>query len=139
MFDLLDEFYKTHIDELATYLPDGLTTVDITLLKNMNLLEETAFNERSKTLPQCMYAVETEDKVTLYNDYFAAWIIPLPGQEDPETLLLLATLSNGLPQLEIGFSFRGIYNQSKTILRILDKAIEEIRDTEKELEHIVSR
>lgn len=142
MFDSLDEFFKTHVTDLATCLPDGLLSVDLALLKNMDLLEQTALDERSHHLPQCMYAIETNDKVTLYNDFFAAWIIPKAANEEkkePETILLIATLTGDAPQLEIGFSFQGIYNQSKTILRILDKSIADIQETEKELNHIVSK
>lgn len=142
MFDILEDFFTSHIDDLTSYLPDGLTLVDLTVLKNMDLLEETALDERSHHLPQCMYAIETNDKITLYNDYFAAWIIPMSANQEEkkeaETILLIARLSQKEPSLEIGFTFKGIYNQSKTILRVLDKAIADISETEKELNHIVS-
>ena len=137
MIDILDEYFETHASDLAHWLPDGIVTVDVKLLADMGLLENVTNAQKTNELPQCMYAVETEDRITLYNDFFAAWVVPTPTNGEAETLLLIATLSDTTPKLEAGFLFQGVHNQAKTILQVLEKTIQDIRETNKELSHIV--
>lgn len=139
MIDQLNTFFTDNMKDLTRVLPDGITAVDLPLLSKMNIIDDASVHCQQGPLPQHMYAVETEDRITLYNDSYVAWIVPQKKEPDSETLLLIALLANQQPKVELGFSFRGIHNQAKTILKVLDTAIFDIRQTEQELHHIMDQ
>jgi len=121
---------------LPSFLPDGMIEVDLQLLQELDLLHTEATPVENDVLSQNFYVMESHEKLTLFNDDFTIWIIPKVFQETPTTYTLIArkdSLSRKTTQLEVAFSTTGVYNQSGLVLRILERFLEEISDTEKEI------
>src|SRR6202021_1307793 len=76
------------------------------------------------------HVVETDDKVTLYNDQFAIWIVPSLVNDNPTTMTFVAMILQRKPHLELVFSTSGVYNTPRYILKILQHFLSEVIDTE---------
>lgn len=128
----LEEAYQEFHQDLKKWLPDGITIVDLRLLNDLGLLKlqelENSMGEADLTL--YFHIIETPEKVTLFNDQFAIWIVPQPNSETPTTLTLIALLAGQKPRLEIAYTTSGVYNTPKYILKILQHFITEVQDTE---------
>lgn len=128
----LEEAYQEFYKDLKKWLPDGITNVDLRLLNDLGLLKhqelENSMGEADLTL--YFHIIETPEKVTLFNDQFAIWIVPQSDSETPTTLTLIALLTAQKPRLEIAYTTCGVYNTPKYILKILQHFITEVQDTE---------
>lgn len=134
---LLEATYKKVIQNPGEFLPDGITMVGIELLRDLGLLycNEPTAHTQSRLTPQ-FHALESSDKITLYNEQFVIWMVPQMMNEVPCTLTLIA-LNEGITlNLEAAFVTTGVYNTSKHVLRILDRMLEEIRENEEYLNNI---
>lgn len=131
----LESYYEEVVEDLSHHLPDGINEVNLTLMQDLGLLEEqepTGTND--DLLSQSFCVVETDEKLTLFNDTFVIWIVPEIESDNPSTLTLIAlNHEEELPRLETGFITTGIYNHSSLVLRILEKFLEQIEENEKEL------
>ncbi len=125
----LDSSFEQFIHRIPELLPDGILEVDLKLLQKLGLLHEEIQTENAPSLTRFFHVVESKDKITLFNDQFAIWIIPEKVQNEPQTLVLVA-LDVNKPQLEMAFSMTGIYNTSRLVLRVLEKFLAEIQETE---------
>ncbi len=125
----LDSSYEQFIKRLPELLPDGILEIDLKLLQKLGLLHEEAQTEHTPSLTRFFHVVESKEKITLFNDQFAIWIVPEKVHNEPQTLVLVA-LDVNKPQLEMAFSMTGIYNTSRLVLRVLEKFLEEIQETE---------
>jgi len=125
----LDSSYEQFIRKLPELLPDGILEVDLKLLQKLGLLHEEMQTDHSPSLTRFFHVVESKEKITLFNDQFAIWIVPEKVHNEPQTLVLIALDANK-PQLEMAFSMSGIYNTSRLVLRVLEKFLEEIQETE---------
>ena len=74
----LEEAFLEFSTDLQKWVPEGIVSVDLKLLHDLDLLNhsewENSVNESSLT--QYFHIIETADKVTLFNDQFAVWIVP---------------------------------------------------------------
>lgn len=133
----LEDHYNNYIRSLKDYLPDGIINVDIELLSAFGLL--SFFNNKisnEDTLTRYFQVIETEEKITLINDQFIIWIVPENMNETSITYALIALNVNELPSLELAFSTAGVYNTSHLVLRILEKFLIEIQETQDYLKKI---
>lgn len=133
----LEEAYKDFTDNLQEWAPDGCIHVSLQLLQDLGLLnnwDETPSS--SESLTQQFHVVETNDKVTLFNEKFAVWITPQAQTELPSTLIIIALIQNLKPHLEIVYSTSGVYNTPKYILKVLQHFMTEMLDTEATLSSI---
>lgn len=128
----IEEYYEEYINNLYRYLPDGMVTVDLLLLQELELLSYEEDKEEG-LLSFSFYVIESEEKLTLFNQKFVVWIVPLLIEHTPFTYSLVAVNEGGQLRLEMGFTTQGIYNHSGLILKILEKFLEEIEENEKEL------
>lgn len=128
----LEEAFKEFSENFVKWVPDGVIPVNLTLLHELGLLHHAHFEQgASENFAQFFHVVETQEKVTLYNQQFAVWIVPKVIDEQPTTLTFIALLNNGTkPHLEIVFSTAGVYNTPKYILKVLQHFISEVLDTE---------
>ncbi len=129
----LEAAYHTYMENLPTHLPDGIVDVDLSLLQELNLLSLQEGSEHDDSLTQNFYVVESDDRLTLFNEKFSVWIAPKVVDETPITYTLIALNENQTPHLEMVFTTKGVYNHSSLVLRILEKFLEQIEENEEEL------
>lgn len=128
----LEEAYKEFTQNFNKWVPDGVLSVNLSLLHELGLLDNAQFEQTTTTdhLSQYFHVVETDDKVTLFNEQFAIWIVPKLLDNNPTTLTFIALLNANKPHLEIVFSTMGVYNSPKYILKVLQHFLTEVLDTE---------
>jgi hypothetical protein len=129
---ILEGAYEEFSRDLHKWIPDGVIHVDLKLLNDLGLLNnvelEHSINEANLTL--YFHIIETPEKVTLFNDQFAIWIIPQLVDDLPTTTAMIALLHTDKPHLEIVYTTSGVYNTPKYILKILQHFLAEVQDTE---------
>ena len=125
----LDSSYAQFMNHLPELIPDGILEVDLELLKRFNLLDADA-SQTSANLTRFFHVVEAPEKITLFNDQFVIWVVPENCQDEAVTLVLIAINRSNQPKLEMAFATSGIYNTSKLVLRIIEKLLAEIQETE---------
>ncbi len=127
----LEEAYKEFTQNLQKWIPDGVISVDLTLLHELGLLSFAELEQATQDpISHYFHVIETSDKVTLFNEQFAIWIVPKSEEPTPSTLTFIALLHAGKPHLEIVFSSSGVYNSPKYILKVLQHFLTEVIDTE---------
>ena len=129
----LEEAFVEFSQNLSKHAPDGVISVDLGLLHDLGLLEKAKFDQASSSedLMHYFHVLETADKVTLFNEQFAVWILPKVVQETPLTLTFISRLQGASkPHLELIFSTTGVYNTPKFILKVLEHFLTEVIDTE---------
>ncbi|MDX8431078.1 MAG: hypothetical protein SNF33_04660 [Candidatus Algichlamydia australiensis] len=133
---LLEETFTKFMQEFPKCVPDGIISVDLKLLRDLGLLDAEEDEEDSEEFPHQFHVIETDEKVTLFNEEFAIWIVPKIIDELPTTLTLISLLSGEKPKLEIVFSTSGIYNTPKFVLKVLRYYLSEVLDTEEAISSI---
>ena len=133
----LEEVYKEFIHHLPVFLPDGIIDVDLALLHEHNILGKG----KSKTTDDIKYyfhIIETQEKITLFNDDFVVWIVPQSFQSQSITLTLVARIQESIenPNLELAFTNEGVYNTSQIVLQVLEHFLEEIKENDLCLNHL---
>lgn len=128
----LEESFQEFSKNFGKSVPDGIIPVNLGLLHDLGLLHHEQFDQNaSDNFTHFFHVVETQEKVTLYNEQFAVWIVPKLIDELPTTLTFIALLSgHSKPHLEIAFSTAGVYNTPRYILKVLQHFITEVIDTE---------
>jgi len=127
----LEESYKEFSQDLSKWVPDGIIQVNLALLHDLGLLSRDQLEHTTlDNLSHHFHVIETADKVTLFNQQFAVWIVPKLINDSPNTLTYIALLNVNKPHLEIVFSTSGVYNTPKYILRVLQHFLTEVLDTE---------
>jgi hypothetical protein len=126
----LEDFYKKYMKEMSQWLPEGIIDVDLALLHRLGLLNHSSSDKLQFSLTRYFHVLESPDKITLLNDEFVIWIVPEKVNNVPTTFTLIALNRPEGPQLETAFSTWGIYNSSRLVLRILEKFLYEIQETE---------
>jgi hypothetical protein len=127
----LEEAFKGFAQNFHTSVPDGVLEVNLALLQELGLLNHAHLEQApADNLMHYFHVVETADKVTLFNEQFAIWIVPKVLDESPSTHTFIALIHNNAPHLEIVFSTEGVYNTPRYILKILQHFLTEVIDTE---------
>lgn len=128
----LEEAYQEFHKDLKKWIPDGIIDVNLSLLHELGLLnhKELEHTVSDAELTQYFHILETPEKVTLFNEQFAVWIVPQVLDEIPTTLTLIALLTSHKPRLEIAYTTCGVYNTPKYILKVLQHFLTEVQDTE---------
>lgn len=129
----LEEAYQGFTKDLTKSVPDGVLPVNLSLLNELGLLSNNHFQKGPvdhTNLSQYFHVIETDDKVTLFNEQFAIWIVPKLINDIPTTLTFIALLNQAKPHLEIVFSTAGVYNTPRFIMKVLQHFLTEVVDTE---------
>lgn len=118
--------------DLNKWLPDGVIEVDLELLKDLDLLDfrPGQTQKQDDDFTRFFHVVESLEKITLLNEDFVIWIVPNLLHAQPATFCLIAINSTKGPQLETGFCTTGVYNNSNLVLKVLEKFLKEIQETE---------
>ena len=128
---VLEDAYKEFSQNLKKWIPDGIIHVDLRLLHELGLLNSAELEHSVNRANLTLYLTyQTPDKVTLFNDQFAIWIVPEVIDEVPTTTTLISLLQSNKPRLEIVYTTSGVYNTPKYILKILQHFLKEVQDTE---------
>ncbi|MBA3722349.1 MAG: hypothetical protein H0W88_08100 [Parachlamydiaceae bacterium] len=138
MHDLssIEEYFKKYSKSLYYWIPEGIYTVNISLLQRFNLLHFQFPPEPDPVLTRQFYILESPEKITLINDDFVIWIMPDKIDQIPVTYALIAINHEDQPRLEVAFIASGVYNTSHVVLRVLDKFLLEIQENEKLLDKL---
>lgn len=132
----LEKLYQKFRANLSKYLPDGMIFVDSELLHEIG---DSLGDEEKLTpeeFPHYFHIIETDEKVTLFNQQFAIWIAPQIVSDMPATLTFIARINNQFPKLELMFCTTGVYNTPKHVLKVLRYFLSEVLDTEKVISSI---
>lgn len=133
----LDAFFNDLIQHTPDLLPDGILDINVKSLHALHLLTEESPASGS-TPATLLQAIESGGKITLYNEKFALWIAPQRNADPASTIVFIATRSEDMIKPEIAFRTTGIHNRSKTILKLIDRFLLDIQETESlisKLEH----
>lgn len=133
---ILEECYKKFTKELNKYIPEGIHLVDLETLQKFHLLKFHTLDANDPGLTRYFHVIESDEKITLVNEQFVVWIIPDVLHEAPITYTLIALNSGEKLRLETAFATTGVYNSSKLVLRLLEKHLFEIQETEDMLSHL---
>jgi hypothetical protein len=121
------------MQDIYKWLPDGVIEVDIHILQKLNLLNFHTPSTNDSALTRYFHVVESEEKLTLVNDQFIVWIVPERNEEEPMTHTLIALNKDNDVHLELAFVTKGVYNSSRLVLRVLEKYLLDIQNTEEQL------
>jgi hypothetical protein len=135
---VLEKHYQEYAHNLASWVPEGVVEVDLMLLHNLNLLHYYTGTSSDAGLTRYFQVIETFDKITLINEQFVVWIVPDSAHQNPMTYTLIARQTVSGPHLELVFITRGVYNNSKLVLRVLEKFLEEIQENQAILESLTT-
>lgn len=126
----LEESYRKYSKNISNWIPDGIVDIDLKLLQRFDLLNYHRKDKKDPTLTRYFHVIETHEKITLINDQFVVWIIPEKINQIPITYTLIALNHPNEAKLEMAFAAAGVYNSSKLVLRVLEKYLQEIQETE---------
>lgn len=132
--DLVEEFYQKSIKDVELMIPEGIYFVNLELLHHFDLLHFQPTGEyRDPLMAGYFQVIESQEKITLINNEFIVWIIPNKVDQAASFTYILIALNkeDQDPQLEAAIISSGIYNTSKLVLKILEKFLIEIQETEK--------
>ena len=134
----LEEAYIDFTQNIRKWAPDGVLAVNLHLLHELGLLSDAEFNDTSSNdLTHYFHVIETAEKVTLFNEQFAIWIVPKLIDEKPSTLTFISLILKDMKlNLEIVFSTSGVYNTPKYILKVLEHFLTEVIDNEQMISSI---
>jgi hypothetical protein len=128
---LLEAYYKKYITDISSYLPEDIVTVDLALLHELDLLNYFDPEQNDPSLTRYFHVVESNDKITLINEDFIIWIVPEKIEDITLTYTLIALNDETQqPDLQMCFVATGVYNTSRLVLRVLEKFLYEIQESE---------
>ncbi|PIS00667.1 MAG: hypothetical protein COT84_06280 [Chlamydiae bacterium CG10_big_fil_rev_8_21_14_0_10_35_9] len=127
----LEESFKEYSENLSKWIHDGIINIDLGMLHETGLLEKMDQDiEDPDDLTQYFHVIESIEKVTLFNEQFAIWIVPKMDQENPTTYVLIALVNKEKTNLELVFQTCGVYNTPKYVLKVLQHFLIDMLDTE---------
>lgn len=127
----IEEAFKGFIGNMPKCAPDGVIPIDIHQLHTLGLLN-SIHEEHSDhdDLTQYFHVIESQEKVTLFNEQFVIWIVPRVEEDIPITYLLIALPHQDRLSLETIFTTTGVYNTPRFVLKILQSFLLDVIETE---------
>ncbi len=127
----LEELFKEYSENIAKWAHDGILNVDLNLLNECSLLEKVDEDiEDPDDITQYFHVIESMEKVTLFNEQFAIWIVPKMDLENPTTYVLIALIHKNTPNFELAFQTTGVYNTPRYVLKVLQHFLIDMLETE---------
>ncbi|MBI5346157.1 MAG: hypothetical protein HZB76_03340 [Chlamydiae bacterium] len=127
----IENLYKQYAENLSQLAHDGITSVDLPLLHELNLLNEhDQIKDDPDDLTQYFHVIETAEKVTLFNEQFLVWILPKTEQDNPITYVMIALNAGGKTSLEVVFTTSGVYNTPRYVLKVLQYYLIDMLETQ---------
>lgn len=131
----LEEYYGKFLNEPSHWVQDGIIDVNLEMLKDWGLLNQTEEEEKllQDQFPFYFHVLENNTKVTLFNNQFIVWIVPDMEEDTPCTTVMIALIKEDDLKLEIVYKTLGVYNTPKYVLKTLRHFLTEVIDTEEEI------
>lgn len=131
----LEEYFTQFLEDPSYWSHDGVINVDLEMLKEWGLLNQTEEEEKllQDQFPFYFHVLENNSKVTLFNNQFIVWIVPDVVNESPCTTVMIALIKDEDLKLEIVYKTSGVYNTPKYVLKTLRHFLTEVIDTEEEI------
>jgi hypothetical protein len=126
----LDAFFEYLLSHTSELLPDGILEINLKTLHSLHLLSDENGVPGGAPPSTLLQAIESGGKITLYNERFALWIVPQKNADPSSTVVFIARRTDDGLRPEAGFRTTGIHNRSKTILRLIDRFLADIQETE---------
>lgn len=126
----LEEYFQKFIKQVHQGPAEQVMDVNLPLLKQLGLLNFYNLASYNPALTRYFHVIETQAKITLINEEFVVWIVPEKNQGLTRTYTLIAINKKDKPSLELTLVNSGIYNNSRLILRILEKILHDIEENE---------
>lgn len=126
----IENLYLSYVEDLSQCAHDGIVHVDLNLLNELGILENIQEEDEADDFTQYFKVIETEDKVTLFNEQFIIWIVPKVEGDLPITYVIIALNHDEKPHLEVIFTTSGVYNTPKYVLKILQHYLIDMLETE---------
>lgn len=126
----IEEIYQQYSKDLTQWVPDGILSVTLDMLYELDLLENINDESDNDDFTQYFHVLETPEKVSLFNDQFIIWIVPKMEEENPITYVLIALNTEDSVHLEIVFTTSGVYNTPKFVLKVLQYYLLDMLETE---------
>lgn len=127
----LEAKYQAYIKNLADYAPDGILEIDISTLEELDATDQESLLQEEDAHSHNFYVIESEEKLTLFNEKYLVWIVPQIEGEIARTFTLIAQNSKKMLPLEMVFTTSGVYNQSGLVLQLLERYLEQISENER--------
>jgi hypothetical protein len=127
----LEEIFRKYSEDIAKWAHDGILDVNLALLNECGLIDK--MNEEiddTDDITQYFHVIESMEKVTLFNEQFAIWIIPKMDLENPTTYVLIALIQKSNTNLELVFQTTGVYNTPRYVLKVLQHFLVDMLETE---------
>lgn len=132
----LEEYFQKFIKQIHHGPAEQLLEVNLALLQQLGLLNFYNLSSYNPALTRYFHVIETQSKITLINEDFVVWIVPEKNHRLTRTYTLIAINKKDQPYLELAMVNSGIYNNSRLILRILEKLLFDIEENEAFLRNI---
>jgi hypothetical protein len=126
----LETLYENFIRKIGDSSHDGITDVDLKFLHDAGLLDGMNVEEEQEDITQYFHVLESLEKVTLFNEQFLVWIVPLLEEDNPATYVLIAFNHPNLPTLEVVFTTKGVYNTPRYVLKVLQYFLNDLIETQ---------
>lgn len=126
----LEEAFRDFNENFQKWIPDGIIDIDIEFLCDIGFIADMENDTDEEDVTQYFHVLETPDKITLYNEKFAIWIVPKALGDTSTTLTYISILQKKKLTPELIFSTSGVYNSPKFILKVLQYFLIEVIDTE---------
>jgi hypothetical protein len=126
----LEDLYREYTDHLTEWAHDGIISVDLNLLHELNILDDIDQDNDPDDLTQYFHVIESIEKVTLFNEQFIIWIVPKSEAEIPSTYVFIALNNAEKSSLELVFMTAGVYNTPKYVLRVLQRLLIDMLETQ---------
>jgi hypothetical protein len=132
----LEDAFLRFTKNLSHWIPDGFVQIDLQLLQGLDLLHSDIGegDAEEDSLTYYFHVIESDDKLTLFNEEFVVWIIP--DGDHATTYALIARYDVGILQLEMGFAAAGVYNSSELVLKVLEQFLLEIKENDALIEEM---
>ena len=124
----LERHFQKIMQAFENQPQEEVVQIDLRLLEQLGLLGDAG--DEPDPLTHEFHVLETPDKLTLFNETFAIWIVPQLVDQEPTTVALIGLIKGDQVELELAFTASGVYNSSKMVLQVLEKLLLEIRENE---------
>lgn len=132
----LEKYFHQFTDDLSKWIQDGIQNIDHAFLKEAGINVDNNDSNSLDDLPFYFHVIETDEKVTLFNNQFIVWIIPKIVNDESLTYTLICYLHENEPKLEIVFTTKQEFNSPKLLIKTLRYYLTEMIDTESEIASI---
>ena len=124
----LEAIYQQYISDLKTFAPEDIIDLNLNLIHSLGFLNCLIEQHNETSFKKTFKILETKNKVTLHNKQFIIWMTPQRISSKFSTIVMIASISDNTPNLELIFSASGVYNNSYIILKTIESLLYDIAE-----------